>query len=377
MNRTRVMHILPNFGPGGAERMSVHLMNALNREDFEVAAISLYDRVGTDLEEMLAESKIPTWYLGKRPGPDPRMVSRITRAIKAFHPQVVHTHRYVLRYSLLPALYCRVPAMLHTVHNTAENEVDKAGRLVHRLAFKHGVTPVAIAHEVARSLTNVYGVHEFPLITNGIPVEPFSKPKVSRDAWRGREGFEQEDVLFVCVARLSPQKTHSLLLEAFRRGPGLSDSRARLLLVGVGELHDKLQAEARHLGLGDRVSFMGIRTDIPEVLNAADVFVLSSNWEGNPLSVMEAMAAGKPVISTAVGGVPELVEEGKSGFLVKRGNATALAQAMNLLLKDRKLRQTMGKAASKRAIEHFDLRAMTEAYVSLYETMLSKKSPHA
>ncbi len=353
--------------------MSVHLMRTLSRKDFEVAATSLYDRVGTDLEELLVKSEIPVWYLGKRPGLDPRMVPRIARVLETFRPQVVHTHQYVLRYTLLPTLYHKVPVLLHTVHNSVDKEVSRTGRLVHHAAFKLGVTPVAIADKVAQELTSIYGAREFPSIPNGIPVEMVSNPKVDRETWREQEGFRREDVLFVCVARFNLQKNHSLLLEAFHQGPASTDPRARLLLVGSGNLRDQLEKRAWTLGLGEKVRFTGLRTDIPEVLNSADVFVLSSEWEGNPLSVMEAMAAGRPVISTAVGGVPELVEEGKTGLLVPRGNVSAFAQAMSLLLKNQELRRTMGRAASKRAIERFELRAMTEAYSSLYKTTLAKK----
>lgn len=376
---TKVLHVIPNFGPGGAERMSVHLMRDLSRRDFKVAAISLFSRMGTDLEELLAGSKVPTWYLDKHPGPDPRMVLRIARVVKAFHPQVIHTHLHALSYTLLPALYYNVPVIVHTVHNMAEYDIagyetlKKAARLIHRVAYKRRVVPVAIASEVAKSLTSVYGVREVSLIPNGIPVEAFNNPRVGSETWREQEGFGQEDVLFVCVAGLRLQKNHSLLLEAFSQGPASTDPRARLLLVGAGYLSDELEKKARTLGLGAKVSFMGLRTDIPEVLNAADVFVLSSDWEGNPLSVMEAMAAGMPVISTAVGGVPELVEEGKSGLLVPRGSVGALARAMSLLAKDQELRLNMGRAAYERAVQRFDLRVMTEAYANLYEAALAKK----
>jgi len=200
----------------------------------------------------------------------------------------------------------------------------------------------------------------------------YRHPQVSGEVWRGREGFAPEDVLFVCVASLKPQKNHALLLEAFSQGLA-SEPRAHLLLVGDGALRPKLKKQANTLGLRDRIHFLGIRTDIPEVLNAADVFVLSSEWEGNPLSVMEAMAAGKPVISTAVGGIPELVKEGKSGLLVPRGDVSVLARAMSLLSKNQELRRAIGSAASEQAVERFDVQAMTEAYASLYETTLLQK----
>ena len=370
----RVLHILPNFGPAGAEQMAINLMLTLNRARFEVSTISFFDPAGTDQEKILAQSGIPVCYLGKRPGFDPRMFVRVARVLKRVRPHVVHTHRYVLRYALGPMLSGRIPAMVHTVHNLAEKEVDWSGRLIHRMAFKQGVVPVAIADDVDDSLRRLYGIDGFPLIPNGIPVEAFRKPSMDRAEWRESEGFTAGDVLFACVARFKAQKNLPLLVKAFAQGPGL-EPRAHLLIVGHGELRRDLERQIDALGLRERVHVLGVRSDVPGLLNAADAFVLSSDWEGSPLSVMEAMAAGTPVISTAVGGVPELIEDGESGLLVPPGDARALAGAMQYVLENPEVRTSMGSAAAKRAMERFDLRVMTEAYEELYRATVAKSQP--
>ena len=264
--------------------------------------------------------------------------------------------------------------MVHTVHNLAEREVDLPGRLIHRMAFRRGVVPVTIAGEVDDSFRRFYKIDRVPLIPNGIPIDAFRKPSIDRNEWREEEGFTPAHVLFVCVAGLRPQKNPALLLKSFSQGPAV-DPRARLLFVGDGELKGDLEKQIDALGLREKVHFLGMRSDIPEILNAADVFVLSSDWEGNPLSVMEAMAAGTPVISTAVGGVPELVEDGESGVLVPPGDAQALAGAMQSMLENPKVRISMGRAAARRAVEHFDLKVMTEAYEELYRATVAKSRP--
>jgi glycosyltransferase involved in cell wall biosynthesis len=354
--------------------MAVDLMRTLNREQFEVSAISFFGPIGTVQERTLAQGGIPVWYLGKRPSFDPRMFVRVARVLKRVRPHVVHTHRYVLRYALPPILSGRISAMIHTVHNLAEKEVDWSGRLIHRMAFGHGVIPVAVAREVGTSLRRFYNIDGFPLILNGIPVGAFRSPAIDRGEWRKKEGFTPTDVLFVCVARLRPQKNPALLLRSFAQGPAL-DPRAHLLFVGYGELRRDLERQVDALGLREKVHLLGMRSDIPEILNAADVFVLSSDWEGNPLSVMEAMAAGTPVISTAVGGVPELVEDGESGVLVPPRDAQALASAMQFMLENLDVRTSMGRAAARRAVEHFDVKVMTEAYEELYRATLAKSRP--
>jgi len=350
--------------------MAANLMRTSDPEQFDVGAISLYGPFGdSGLEQTLAQGGIPVWYMGKEKGFDPLVLARVTRTIERFRPQVVHTHTYALRYALPYLLYCRIPAMVHTVHNLAERELEWYGRWVHRLAFRRGVLPVAIAREVADSIRRVYGIDDSPLIPNGIPVDTFRNPSIDRERWRDKEGFTLTDVLFACVAGLRPQKNPALLLEAFRRGPA-SDSRAHLLFAGRGVLKPEIERQIGILGLQARVHLLGLRSDIPELLNAADVFVLSSDYEGNPLAVLEAMAAGKPVISTAVGGVPELVESG-CGLLVPPGDAQALSKATRHLLENPEARKSMGEASARRAVERFDLRVMTEAYEALYRELIS------
>jgi glycosyltransferase involved in cell wall biosynthesis len=169
-----------------------------------------------------------------------------------------------------------------------------------------------------------------------------------------------------CVARFAAQKNHALLISAFSKGPA-ADPKAHLVLAGQGVLRAELQMRVNDLGLTNRVHFLGLRCDIPDVLEAADIFALSSDYEGNPLSVIEAMAAGLPVVSTAVGGVPELLQNGKEGFIVQPGRVDEFSEAMMTLLNNPNLRRTMGSAAAGRARENFDVSAMVRAYEDLYD----------
>ena len=245
----RVVHVVSDFaGGGGAETVAANLLRTADPEQFDARAISLRGPFGWEgLEETLAQDGIPVWYMGKKRGFDSSVVARIARTLEHFRPHVVHTHTYALRYALPYMLYRRVPAMVHTVHNLAEKEVEWYGRWVHRLAFRRGVLPVAIANEVADSIRRVYGIDEFPLIPNGIPVDTFRSPSIERERWRNKEGFVPTEILFVCVAWLRPQKNPVLLLESFRRGPA-SDPRAHLLLVGTGSLEVGAREADRRLG---------------------------------------------------------------------------------------------------------------------------------
>jgi glycosyltransferase involved in cell wall biosynthesis len=251
------------------------------------------------------------------------------------------------------------------VHNIAECEIEPRARWLQRLVYRQGVIPVAVAREVAASLERMYGIGGCRVVWNCIPIDLYASPQTTRAAWRAKQGFPEEAILFVCVARFAPQKNHALLINAFAKGPA-SDPRAHLVLAGEGVLRAELQVRVNQLGLTSRVHFLGLRTDIPDVLGASDVFVLSSAYEGNPLSVIEAMAAGLPVVGTSVGGVPELLQNGTEGFIVPPDNAEQLSDAMMTLLKDGNLRSVMGAAAATRAKEKFDVSAMIRAYEELY-----------
>lgn len=370
-NRLRVLQILPNFGSGGAERMAAYLIRTLDRTRYEVAAISLFDRTETDVQGIIDTSGVRVWYLGKHLGPDLRMYARVGSVLRSYRPHVIHTHKYVLKY-LMPFVACKsAPVWVHTVHSLATKEVDRLGQLVNRVCFARGVVPVAIAVEVARSLERLYGIEQTVIIPNGVPVEAYGPAVEKRSNWRISQGFAPDDVIYVCVASLSPQKNHALLLEAFAKGLA-SDPRAHLVLAGDGPLKSGLEASAVRLGIGGHVRFLGLRQDIPDILNAADVFVLASDWEGNPLSVMEAMAAGKPVVATAVGGVPELVDPEVSGILVPPRDVASLSQALVRLM-DPELRRKMGERGRTVALSRFGIERMARSYEELYERLSRNK----
>src|SRR5712664_2174102 len=371
MKKVKVVHIVPMLSPGGAERVAVHIVRGLNRQRYEPVVISLTGRLGCDLDRLLEEAGVEVRYLGKRPGFDYRMYSRLHPVLRDCQPDIVHTHLHVLRYALPSLLLLKRASLLHTVHNLAEREIEPRARWLQRYALNHGVAPVAVAEEVALSLERLYGIQRCRVISNGIPKKCYASSQTARREWRAREGFGDEDVLFVCVARFAPQKNHALLLKAFAQGPA-SDPSAHLVLVGEGTLRGQLEETVKNLGLVDQVHFLGLRTDIPDVLGAMDVFVLSSDYEGNPLSVMEAMAAGLPIVSTAAGGVPDLFENGKEDFIVQPGDLQGLGKSMNSLLKYQAARESMGAAAASRARENFDVSNMVRAYEQVYEDLVAQ-----
>jgi glycosyltransferase involved in cell wall biosynthesis len=370
MKKIRVLQIIPSFAMGGAERFVVQLMHALDRASFDVTALSLYDRQGTELEKMLTEHQLPATFLNKHPGLDVRIFGQVCRAVHELRPHIVHTHLHALNYAV-PAIAARfVPRAVHTVHSVAERERSRIGKWVPRILFSRRITPVAIASDVQKSIRRVYGVDSV-LIPNGIPLAAYRNMPGRGAEWRRCEGFLPEDILFTCVGRLDPVKNHYGLIAAFARACEKAQN-AHLLLAGNGSERDFLGALVQALGLQYRVHFLGIRSDIPALLGASDVFVFASDYEASPLSVLEAMAAGLPIIGTAVGGVPELVPE-RVGISVPPGNPTSLAEAITSLYVDVERRARMSAAAAERAFE-FDILKTAGAYESLYTRLVEHRS---
>jgi glycosyltransferase involved in cell wall biosynthesis len=366
----KVLQVLPQFGAGGAEHMAMHLMLGLCRTH-AVSAAGLFPSSNSAAEGILSRAGIPLFHLGKRPGFDPRTFAAFDRLLAEVQPDIVHTHLSVLRYAL-PGLYKRRVRTIHTLHNLAQYETDAFGRLLNRWAFRGTVLPVAISAEVAASVRRFYGVECAAMVPNCIPVEEFSYLPQDRQQFRTRQGFDDKAILLISVARLEPQKNPLLLLRAFER---LCCPAAHLLMFGSGSMSAQVSAYVRSHLLQDRVHLMGKRSDIPQWLAASDIFVLSSDWEGNPLAVMEAMAAGLPVVATAVGGVPELVESGKQGYLVPAGDLNGLTEALRRLLDHPGRRIVLGHSARVRASECFNLDRMTQGYANLYRECLNQGRP--
>jgi glycosyltransferase involved in cell wall biosynthesis len=369
------LQVIPAFTVGGAEWMAAHLAVHLPAEQFRRGVVSLHGARGSPIEEYLAHHGVPVYYINKRRGFDPTTWLRLYRLLRTLQPTIVHTHQTVGRYVYPACWAARQTIVVHTVHNIALGEIaSRFWRRFQGWAYRRGVLPVSIAQEVTRTFIEEYGRAPAAEIPNAIPTELYTPDTTRCAEWRSQHEVPQDALVFTCVAGLRPQKNHRLLLQAFAQAaPQLPD--ALLLLVGPPDRLDPAYAEslqrlAQELGLGQRVRFLGSCSDVPDILRASDVFVLSSDYEGNPLSVLEAMAAGLPVVSTAVGGVPELVQHGATGLLVPAGDARALAEAITQLGRDADQRAAMGHAARQTALERFDVRAMSRAYAALYQQLL-------
>lgn len=366
--RIRVAHLIPDLGMGGAERVLLHIITHVDRGEFEPFVVSLGKRTDSEIEERLADVQVPTRFLAKEPGFDVRMYWRIDRTLAMLSPDVVHTHRHVLRYSL-PSIKARGISALHTLHNMAQRETDGPGKLVHALAFQSGVKPIAISSTVAESARRLYGLEEIKCVGNAIPVEEYARHPEAGSRWRKENGIHPNEVVVSVLGRLSEQKNPALAIRAVAACDDAVKKNTRLVFGGTGPMLPSLQGLARDLGLTERVVWAGVQSDVVPLLSTSDVLVMCSDWEGTPLVVMEAMAVGVPVIATAVGAVPAMVEHGITGFVVPVRDCGALTKALNLACGNPQLRIAMGTAAHSVAQKRFGLHSMISGYEELYRRL--------
>lgn len=322
--------------------------------------------------EGLRVVEIPELARYPHPWRDLRALWHLYRLMRREQFDLVHAHS--TKAGLLGRLAARfagVSAVLFTAHGWAFTEgrawwkrwfLARYERLIAKLTTK-----IICVSEHDRQLALKFKVarpQRLVVIHNGLDPLPFQQAAAARVAFPG-ETSQELSVIF--VGRLASPKDFETLLAAFEQ-----ISIGNLILVGDGPLRSRIERFVEERGLSSRVVLLGERTDIPECLAASDVFVLPSRWEGLPLTIIEAMMAGLPVVASRVGGVPELVENGVTGFLVPFGDAAALAKTIQKLLDDKELRLRLGRAGREKAMKEFTLARMLTATQTVYEEVLRR-----
>jgi glycosyltransferase involved in cell wall biosynthesis len=366
----RVGFVLHVMQVAGAEVLVMETVRRLaGRID---PVIFCLDKVGP-LGERLREEGVEVVCFNRRPGRDLGVAWRMAKEVRARGIKVLHAHQYTPFFyaALARVLAGGAPRLILTEHGRHYPDVvSPLRRAANRLVFDHLADAVnACCAFSARSLCRVDGFagRRIEVIENGIELERYG-PATDRAALRRRLGLDPGRLYAAVVARFHPVKDHASLLDAFARVAAARDD-ADLLLVGDGPLRLDLEARVRGLGIEGRVRFLGVRSDVPDVLRAADVFALTSLSEAASLTLLEAMASGLPVVVTAVGGNPEIVRDGREGFLVPRGDVAAIAAALLRLLSDPEAQRRMGEAGRARVRERYRLEQTIDSYWGLYERL--------
>lgn len=296
-----------------------------------------------------------------------RQVPVLSRLLRRERPDVFHAHMsspVACKWGLAAAVMARVPA-IGTVQVGAYEPPNRSAEWQLRALARGVARYLAVSREIAAELVERLGwpATKVKVVHNAVDVERFDVP--APPGLRERLGAGPGLPLILTLGRLDEQKGYPVLLEAAARLPD-----ARLAVAGEGPERGALEDLAGRLGIADRVRFLGHRTDVPELLAAADLFALPSLYEGSSLAVLEAMAARRAVVSSSIGGTEELIDDGESGLLVPAGDAPALADALGRLLADPGLRETLAGRARERVEAEFTREEMAARVMAIYESVL-------
>lgn len=350
--RKRVMMVIPTLSPGGAEKMVISIAEKIDTKKIELIIVVLYPYQETIYAKEAANKQLKIIYLNKKQGIDLSIILQLKRIIKKFKPDIIHTHLYSAAYVLFASP--RSIPKYHTVHNVAQKEATGMRRLLMQIAYKVGnFTPVAISPYCAQTIEKTYHVKKIPCICNGIDTEYYRPNKI-----------EHEGIKIINVGRLQSQKNHSLLISVFAEIHSKYPNTT-LEIVGEGELRAQLEKDINKLNLSDCVTMQGISDDIRNKLNKADIYVMTSKFEGLPISVLEAMACGLPIVSTKAGGVIDIIEQGSNGFVVEQEDEVGLIEAISKLIVDSELRKSMEEKSREMALK-FDINICAKKYQLLY-----------
>jgi glycosyltransferase involved in cell wall biosynthesis len=369
----RICFLSTSMGMGGADSQLLSAAQELRSRGHEILIISL-----TPLGPMGLEARsvgIATESLEMRRGfPDPRGLVRLVRLVRGWRPDVLHSH--MVHANLMARalrIIAPVPAVVSTIHNIYEggrlrmvayrltNALVDHMTIVSEAAFDRFVTEGIVPKEILRVVPNGVDTSRFR------SVSPLAGQSVRRSLGLGSE------FVWLAVGRFEAAKDYPNLLRAFAQ-VRQQEPRAVLLLVGRGSLQPETEALAEELGLGHGVRFLGVRGDVPEVMSAADGYVMSSAWEGMPMVLLEAAAAALPIVATTVGGNHEVVRHEETGFLVPPRDPQMLGLAMLRLSRlPEPERRAMGKQGREHIRTHYDLGRVAERWEALYREVLARK----
>jgi glycosyltransferase involved in cell wall biosynthesis len=376
--KLRVVTLVDRLGTGGAERLAIQTTTRLDPERFDRTLVASRDfevaiskqHVANALED-LRRADVQVIGLKRTSARQVWAWWPLYRFLRRERIDVLHTHKFGSNlWGTIVGRLARVPVIVAHEH-TWSYEGQPLRRLADRAVIARGSSAfVAVSREDQRRMIEVERIRpeDTVFIPNGIPMPPAA---TGNDV-RAELGIPPGAPVIGTVSVLRPQKALDVLLRAAKQ---LVDEfpDLRVLIAGEGDRRFALEELAQQLGLHDTVMFLGVRTDVPDVLAALDIAVSSSDFEGSPLSVMEYMEAARPVVATRVGGVPDLIDDGIQGLLVGPQDPAAFADAVAQLLRDPDRARQMGERGRERRRTEFDIDVMVRRLEALYEELRAKK----
>lgn len=379
--RPLVVHLVYRLDFGGLETLLVECINRLPKDRYRHAVVCLTDY--TAFSKKIRDRDVALHSLHKPAGLGLSTHLKLWRLLRKLKPAILHTYNLAAIEYAFTATLAGVPIRIHAEHG--RDAADPEGRnpkhnLLRRLLAPCIDSYVPVSGDLGRWLQNVVGIQaaKVQLIHNGVDTSQFH-PGPARQSETARPcpvPFGSNCFVIGTVGRIQDVKNHEGLIEAFAhlRQMQPQDASLRLVIVGDGPLLPRLKEKIAAAGLADCIWLPGARSDIADVMRGLDLFVLPSLAEGTPVTVLEAMACGLPVVATRVGGLPEVVEENVTGLLVPPADAPALAGALHSFLSRPEHALAAGAAGRLRVERQYSMQTMLDAYAGLYDSLLAKKT---
>lgn len=350
----KIIQVIPFLGMGGAETMCENLVYELKKLGHEVIVVSLYNKE-TAITQRLKEASVDVRFLDKKDGFDFSMFKKLKKLFKQEKPDVIHTHLYVTKYVFPVACKLKVK-VIHTIHNEARKEATRFWRTFNKYYYKKSlVTPVALSKIIKQTIVEEYKINSdnVPIVFNGIDLTRC----ISKDNYTITERFK-----ILHIGRFYEQKNHIGLVRAFKL---FHDKHAdsELWMIGDGEKKAEIEQYVAENDLGASVKFWGLQSNVYGYLHDADIFTLPSNYEGIPMTLIEAMGTGLPIVATAVGGVPDMLDD-ESALLVSPED-NCICEAFEKYYLDEKLRKLHGKRSMEKS-NLFSSSVMAGKYSDIY-----------
>jgi sugar transferase (PEP-CTERM/EpsH1 system associated) len=356
-----VTHVILSLDVGGLERGLINQIREGLKLGERISVICL-ERPGM-LASHLTTLEVPILCLEKRPGIQLSLIGRLKRIFRDFRPDVVHTHQIGgLFYAGSAARRASVPVIVHTEHGKENYAGSLRRRWLGRLSGRYAARVFCLSEDLAKTLrqNRIVPAHKIVVIPNGIDTSRFQACGRG-PALRQALGIPARSPVVGTVARLTEIKRQDVLIRGFAK-LAAKMPETHLLVVGAGPLMDSLRCLAADLELQSRVHFIGHQAEPEPHYEVMDVFALTSRSEGMPQTIMEAFAAGVPVVASRVGGIPEMVEDDRSGLLFTAGDEEGLAHALGKVLRNPELARRLREAARERVEEKFHVRRMAADY---------------
>ncbi len=348
---------IPSLAVAGAETMVQDLLIGLKKHGEKPLVVCFY-YVESSIVEKLRLNEVPIIIIEKKKGFDITLYKKIYTILKKTKPDIVHTHLNVDKYVVPVAKILGISKCIHTVHNIARKELGFYDRLCIKLfILLDWILLVGISPEIKETVCLEYKLddNQVPMIFNGRDIGQFCKKK--------DYALNNETMNILHVGRFSIQKNHKVIIEGFC--DFLKEKNSKLFLAGDGDLRKDIKILVGELKLDEYVQFLGIQDNIDCLMAEMDVFVLPSLYEGMPITLIEAMAVGIPIIASDVGGIPDIIKNMETGLLIKPEKGD-FVNALKKIYNNESLRKELGETARKES-ERYNLDNMVDNYIKLYK----------